>query len=245
MHCFLWAHIMVCNPNLLHCPCSYDTGAAEVGTGIIGIFNVSQRQLSEMIPLSKFPGVIPGQSYIVRAHKSGNVSRIMKVDDPDPLLFVSLELRGYDIFSAYPLATFQGAKHFQGLYLANLGLLGKMSGAAAVVDNEMTELDNGRLLIQTNLKALGVLGTCHPNLAYRALLIRIGIYISDLTERSVVDTLLVTILGLVVPVHTVSISKVAACVLEIDVERAWTELNLESRWSNEVEVKIYISHVHQ
>jgi len=51
MHCFLWAHIMVCNPNLLHCPCSYDTGAAEVGTGIIGIFNVSQRQLSEMIPL--------------------------------------------------------------------------------------------------------------------------------------------------------------------------------------------------
>jgi hypothetical protein len=131
-----------------------------VGTGIVGVFNVSQRQLSEMIPLSKFPGVIAGQSYIVRAHKSGNVSRIMKVDDPDPLFFISLEVRGYDIFSAYPLTSFESAKLFPGLHLANLGLLGKMAGAAAVVDNKMTELDNGRLLIQTNLKALGVLGMC-------------------------------------------------------------------------------------
>jgi hypothetical protein len=131
-----------------------------VGTGIVGIFNVSQRQLSEMIPLSKFPGVIVGQSYIVRAHKSGNVSRTMKVDDPDPLFFVSLEVRGYDIFSAYPLTSFEGAKLFPGLHLANLGLLGKMAGAAAVVDSKATELDNGRLLIQTNLKALGILGAC-------------------------------------------------------------------------------------
>jgi hypothetical protein len=58
------------------------------------------------------------------------------------------------------------------------------------------------------------------------------------------DTLFITILGLVVPVHTVSISKVAPCVVQIDIKRAWTELKLESRWSNEVEVKIYISSVH-
>jgi hypothetical protein len=57
------------------------------------------------------------------------------------------------------------------------------------------------------------------------------------------DTLLVTILGQVVPVHTVSISKVAAYVLEIDMEKAWTELKLESKWSNEVEVKLYLSSV--
>ena len=56
--------------------------------------------------------------------------------------------------------------------------------------------------------------------------------------------MIVTILGLVVPVHTVSISKAATCVLKIDIERAWIELELESRWSNEVEVKIYINSAH-
>jgi hypothetical protein len=45
--------------------------------------------------------------------------------------------------------------------IANLGLVGKMSGAAAIVDNKITELPNGRVLLDTNLKALGVLGTLH------------------------------------------------------------------------------------
>ena len=134
-------------------------GAAEVGTGIIGIFNVSQRPISEMIPLSKFPGVMQEQLYIVRAYTSGHVSGAIKVDDPDPLLHVSLEVRGYDIFSAYPLKGFVDDKLFQNLYVANLGLLGKMSGAAAIVNNNVTMLENQRILIDTNLKALGVLGT--------------------------------------------------------------------------------------
>ena len=30
-------------------------------------------------------------------------------------------------------------------------------------------------------------------------------------------------------------------VLEIDIEKAWEELELKSGWSNEVEVKIYIN----
>lgn len=71
-------------------------------------------------------------------------------------------------------------------------------------------------------------------------LILTGVYISDLPKRSFVDSLLITVLGQVVPVHTVSVSKVDSHVLEIDLEKAWKELNLESRWSNEVEVKIYI-----
>jgi hypothetical protein len=66
---------------------------------------------------------------------------------------------------------------------------------------------------------------------------------SDLPKRSINDTLLITILGQVVPVHTVGISKAASSTLEIDIERAWTELNLESKWSNEVDVKIYISSI--
>lgn len=113
-----------------------------------------------MIPLSKFPGVMQEQLYIVRAHTSGLVSGAVKVDDPDPLLHVSLDVRGYDIFSAYPLRGFVDNELFQNLYISNLGLLGKMSGAAAVVNNKVTVLGNQRILIDTNLKALGVLGTC-------------------------------------------------------------------------------------
>lgn len=85
----------------------------------------------------------------------------MEVDDPDPLFHVSLEVRGYDIFASYPLTGVVGQTPFQNLYVANLGLLGKMSGSAAVVDNKITELENRRVLIDTSLKALGVLGTCY------------------------------------------------------------------------------------
>lgn len=49
---------------------------------------------------------------------------------------------------------------------------------------------------------------------------------------------MVTILDQVIPVHTVSISKVDSQVLEIDAEAAWKELKLGSRWSNELEVKV-------
>lgn len=52
---------------------------------------------------------------------------------------------------------------------------------------------------------------------------------------------MITIQGKVLPVHTVTISKVDKHVLEVDVETAWKELDLEAGWSNEVEVKIYIN----
>lgn len=128
------------------------------GTGIIGFFNVSQRPLSELIPLSKFPGVVEAQHYIVRAHSSGLVSRPMQVIDSSSLVYVSFGIRGYDILSAYPLSGFVDESTGGTIRIANLGLLGKMAGAAAVVDNRITKLENGRISIDTNIKALGVLG---------------------------------------------------------------------------------------
>lgn len=130
-----------------------------MGTGIVGIFNVSQRPLSELIPLSKFPGIVDAQFYIIRAHTSGLISRPMQAVDPNALLCVSLEVRGYEIFSAYPLRGFVNEKKSETLWVANLGLLGKMSGAAAVVDSKMTKQESGRVFIETNIKAFGILGT--------------------------------------------------------------------------------------
>jgi hypothetical protein len=125
---------------------------------MIGIFNVSQRPLTELIPLSKFPGVIEAQYYIIRAHSSGLVSKPMQVVDPKSLLYISLGIRGYDILSCYPLRGFVNEKKEETTWVANLGLLGKMAAAAAVVGNNMQKLENGRILIDTNIKALGVLG---------------------------------------------------------------------------------------
>ena len=52
---------------------------------------------------------------------------------------------------------------------------------------------------------------------------------------------MIMIQGKVLPVHTIGVSKVSEYVLEIDVEKAWKEMELDSGWSNEVEVKIYIN----
>jgi hypothetical protein len=179
--CFLLEHITVgTSVTFLFYPYLHFTGAAVTGTGIIGFFNVSQRPLSELIPLSKFPGVIEAQFYIVRAHSSGLISRPMQVVDRNALLYISLGVRGYDILSAYPLRGFVDEKKSETTWIANLGLLGKMSGAAAVVDNKITKLEGGRIFIDTNIKALGVLGkftlhsllTGNPTKFYRHLHIR-------------------------------------------------------------------------
>ena len=53
--------------------------------------------------------------------------------------------------------------------------------------------------------------------------------------------MLVIILGKVIPVHCLKISKADDRVLEIDVQRAWKELGLESKYNNEVGVKVFIS----
>lgn len=129
---------------------------------MIGVFNVSQRPLTELIPLSKFPGVVEAQMYIVRAHSSGLVSKPMQVVDPNGLFPISLGIRGYDILSCYPLRGFYDEKKEETTWLANLGLLGKMAAAAAVVGNTMKKLDNGRIFVDTNIKALGVLGSFLP-----------------------------------------------------------------------------------
>jgi hypothetical protein len=68
-----------------------------------------------------------------------------------------LDVRGFEIFTAFPLASFGGVKHGD-ILISNLGLLGKMTGCAAILTNKATRLENGRIFLETRLKALGVLG---------------------------------------------------------------------------------------
>jgi hypothetical protein len=66
--------------------------------------------------------------------------------------------------------------------------------------------------------------------------LHLGIYVSDLAARSIEKDFLILLLGRVIPAHTVS--KASSCVLEIDVATAWTEMELNGGWSNEVRVEL-------
>jgi hypothetical protein len=123
----------------------------------LGTFNVSDRALTELIPLSIFPGVASSTHYVVRAHSTGRVTAPISPNTAQEFVTCSLDVQGYEIFSAYPLVAIQSNKYGE-VSIANLGLLGKMTGCAAVISNRIESRSNGRLLIDTNIKAFGVLG---------------------------------------------------------------------------------------
>ena len=197
------------------------------GTGILGLFNVSERPLSELVNLNAFPGVKSEEEYVVRSHTTGEVTRPMNLDAETPVISLEVQVKGYEILSSYPLMVLPTSESRDldspSTQVAVLGLLGKMTGAAAVIRSETRLEGNGRLRTEVTLKALGTL----------------GIYVSSLHQKSVEDNVMVMISERVVPMHTVTIAQQAP-VLEVDVETAWNEMDLEAGWSNEVRVLILV-----
>lgn len=195
---------------------------------MLGVFNISSRPLTELVPLSRIPGVLPSLQYVVRSHSTGRISPPLGAPQ---LLRVSLPVRGHDILSVFPLSAFHAEpddddkphRDLGTVRVANLGLVGKMAGAAAIVWSRAELLPTGRVAVDAKLKALGTL----------------GLYVSALPRLSIDDDFMVMILGQAVPVETVRVSDKDEHVLEVDVATAWEKLGLSSGWSNEVEVKIY------
>lgn len=133
------------------------SGCKRTGTGILGVFNVSPRILSGFVNLSEFPGVEDGEEYIIRAHTTGEISNVMRLDDKNRALSLELVVKGWEVLSSFPLHSFE-LKESDGIKVAVLGLLGKITGAAAVLTTKMYVDGNGRLRIESSIKALGVLG---------------------------------------------------------------------------------------
>jgi hypothetical protein len=193
------------------------------GTSIIGIFNTTPRPLTELLPLSRFPGLVEAQLYVVRSHSSGQITPPIQLVGSPNLITISLGVRGYDILSAYPLRGFQVKNST--IWISSLGLLGKMASAASVVDTDMTVDEKGRIELNTRVKALG----------------KLGVYIGNLPDLTIEKHLLVMILGKIIPVHFVSKSAESEFVLEVDTAAAWQEMKLQPGWNNEVGVSVYIS----
>jgi hypothetical protein len=205
-------------------------GGAHTGTGILGVFNVSTQPLSEFVHLDAFPGTEKG-SYVVSAFTTGEVSKPMHRGDSDDgksssptanMVSLELDARGWEILTAYPLRSF--TVRDKPLAVAIMGLLGKMTGSAAVSGSDVYVEDNGRLRVWVSLKALGVL----------------GLYVSDLEARKLENDFMVMIHGKPVPVDCVKVNEVCGKVLEVDVERAWKEMGEEAGWSNEVSLEVFV-----
>lgn len=205
------------------------TGSKGTGTSILALFNVSQRSLSELVNLNAFPGIEPEQEYIVRAHTTGEISSPLTLDARTPVVSLEIDTKSYEILCAYPLRAFTlagstGLGPSSGTtHVAILGLLGKMTGAAAVTDSSMRIQGNGRLRITVSLKAMGVL----------------GLYVSTLSEKSIEKDVLILLRGQVIPVETVTASE-RDSVLEIDVEAAFRKLEIGPTPSNELELEIIL-----
>lgn len=70
----------------------------------------------------------------------------------------------------------------------------------------------------------------------------LGIYVSTLPAHSITEDLLILISGRPIPLSAISRSKISDSVLEVDVEKAWKELQMPGGgWSNEVGMEVFIS----
>ncbi|EHK40420.1 glycoside hydrolase family 36 protein [Trichoderma atroviride IMI 206040] len=196
-------------------------GASETGTPMVAIFNISARPLTELIPLSCFPGTVPSLHYIVRAHATEKASAPMKLDDPTSLIVGSLEVRGYEIFTAFQAVPLTGPKYGD-IWVANMGLINKMTGSVAIIASSISLKENGRVSVAVKLKALGVF----------------GVYISTLPKMTLQKDFIVTLQDQAVPVETVGVSQSDQHVLEINIERAWKDMELEPGRLDEVEIKV-------
>ena len=225
----------------------YD-GKAETGTGMLGVFNLAEQDISFVLPVTKIPGLsVPNgeekreRRWIIRSHMSKKITPpITPVVPftPETLLQGKLGVRGYDIWSALPVHTLKLKNG--SIETAVLGLLGKMTGACALIDSHfsVTE-DERRCKMHVQLKTLGTLGIWLNDPDYES---------QDSRWRT--KDMMVMIQGKAIPEEKVKISAkgidqqihgVGARVVEVDVLGAWKEMELQAGWNNEVDVDVFFS----
>ncbi|KAF2752059.1 glycoside hydrolase family 36 protein [Sporormia fimetaria CBS 119925] len=203
-------------------------GMAHTGVSMLGVFNCKDRPLAELLDIRSFPGA-DAANYLVRCHTTGQFMCPVSPESYEAFIHLELPVQGWEILSAYPLHHYQlGRRHPNSesiIAIAHLGLLGKMTGAAAIVDSSASiEEQSGRLKIWTSLKALGTY----------------GLYVSGLSERNLENDFIALLFGRPIPFHCVKVNDVCPNILEIDTVRAWKETDSKAGWSNEVHVEVVI-----
>lgn len=81
----------------------------------------------------------------------------MNLGNPTSLIAASLDVRGYEILTAFYAVPLTGQKHGD-MWVASLGLISKMTGGVAIASSSAAMKENGRILVAVKLRALGVFG---------------------------------------------------------------------------------------
>jgi hypothetical protein len=212
-------------------------GAANTGSSILGVFNVSQVPLEEIITLNEFPGTEEGE-YIIRTHVGKKIGKPTTRANQKSIVTLELGHKGYDILSATPLRRLQIESGE--VAISNLGLLGKLSGVAGIVGIDIYGEKNSRLRAYSSYKALGTIGEFNVIYFEGRNSQCLGFYISGLVARSIENDFMATMFGKPIPLHCVKKSLDYEDVLEIDTEKAWAESDQRANWSNEVHVELFI-----
>ena len=125
------------------------------GAGLLAIFNTAVHPITELILLKDFPGVIQGERYIIRAFSTDTVTDIGVLGDPEPKsISIALPPCDWEFLTAARVIPL--GEHFVG----TLGLMDKIAGAAAVVEQvvKLPETSVQKASIAVKVKALGKLG---------------------------------------------------------------------------------------
>ncbi|PNS21962.1 hypothetical protein CAC42_560 [Sphaceloma murrayae] len=204
-------------------------GFARTGTGILGVFNCLQNPFGEILRLEDFPGAEEGVEYVVRDFEGG-VSSPMTVRGEGKrggIIKLDLDVRGWSVLCAHPLKTF--AQRHGETKIALLGLVGKMTGIAAVLGYDVYMEEVGRVRLWVRLKAVGIL----------------GVFVSTLASKSVDENVMVLMGGSPLPRECVTVSTASAQVLEVDFGKLWEEDQKRDvktyAWGNEVSLEVFIS----
>lgn len=189
-------------------------GSAQTGNGILGLFNISDHEISAMVPITDFPGIngvrtvvpdanknptspAPSERFIIRSHLSSQISNpiIPSASNPSSnLISLTLPIRGYDILTAHPVHEFSISQSKQASaseepktpIKTSIAILGLLGKMTGACAITLTHLETvGTTKLRVHVQ-LKALGT-------------LGLWISDLDSRSIDDDFLVTILGQVVP----------------------------------------------
>lgn len=136
---------------------------------MLGLFNMGPTALTEFVFLRDFlssPDAGASTRFIIHRHGSISFTGPYALSADDPVAELMVGERGVEILTAHVVRKVGETS------LAVLGLLGKMSGAAAVIAAEYGEQPlSSTLQLRVSLKALGILGMVlfslgpvpHPN----------------------------------------------------------------------------------
>lgn len=141
------------------CKCRTSHTVSSIMIGILGVFNTTKAPRSEFLTLDDILGNCLKRSYLIRSYQSGHHRKVIRSEKQLPPVLLDLAFWGWDILTAHPLQSFRFSNEVKDTYITILGLLHKMTGAAALTKVEISYDDQAQQIYsRIGLKALGTLG---------------------------------------------------------------------------------------